>query len=119
MLEIDAIDQFYGGSHILRRVSLDVPVGQVSVLLGRNGVGKTTLLRSIMGVVPIRGGQIRLDGRRIDRLTPEKRVAMGIGYVPQGRAIFGRLTVAETLRMGADPLRWRRRIPDEPFEPLP
>jgi urea transport system ATP-binding protein len=116
MLEIDAIDQFYGGSHILRRVSLDAPAGKVTVLLGRNGVGKTTLLRAIMGVVPIRGGEIRFDGQRIDRMPPEKRVAMGIGYVPQGREIFARLTVEENLRMGLAPLRGGKRIPDELFE---
>lgn len=119
MLEIDAIDQFYGGSHILRRIALEVPAGQVTVLLGRNGVGKTTLLRSIMGVVPIRAGEIRFEGRRIDRLPPERRVAMGIGYVPQGREIFARLTVEENLRMGLAPLRGSRRIPDELFELFP
>ena len=90
MLQIDAIDQYYGGSHILRGISLEVPVGKVTVLLGRNGVGKTTLLRSIMGVVPIRRGAIRLDGQPIHRLPPERRVARGIGYVPQGREIFAR-----------------------------
>ncbi len=119
MLDIDTIDQYYGGSHILRGISLDVPVGKVTVLLGRNGVGKTTLLRSIMGVVPIRRGEIRFDGRPIDRLPPEKRVALGIGYVPQGREIFGRLTVEENLRMGLASVPGAKRIPDELFELFP
>ncbi|MCO5118802.1 MAG: urea ABC transporter ATP-binding subunit UrtE [Burkholderiaceae bacterium] len=119
MLEIEAIDQYYGGSHILRGITLDVPVGKVTVLLGRNGVGKTTLLRSIMGVVPIRRGEIRFGGERVDRLPPEKRVALGIGYVPQGREIFGRLTVEENLRMGLASVRGAKRIPDELFELFP
>lgn len=119
MLEIDSIEQYYGGSHILRKVSLQVPIGQVTVLLGRNGVGKTTLLRSLMGVVPIRSGEIRFDGRSIVALPPEKRVALGIGYVPQGREIFGRLTVEENLRMGLASLPGRATLSDELFELFP
>src|SRR5690606_41348784 len=97
----------------------DVTPGKVTVLFGRYGVGKTPLLRAIMGVVPIRAGEIRFDGERIDRLPPERRVAMGIGYVPQGRQIFARLTVEENLRMGLAPRRGARRIPDELFELFP
>ncbi|MEZ5648953.1 MAG: urea ABC transporter ATP-binding subunit UrtE [Burkholderiaceae bacterium] len=119
MLEIKNLNQAYGGSHILRDVSLALPEGQVSVLLGRNGVGKTTLLRAIMGVVPIRSGQILLNGQAIEKLPPEKRVAAGIGYVPQGREIFARLTVEENLRMGLASRGRHARLPDEIFELFP
>ncbi|MEZ5659216.1 MAG: urea ABC transporter ATP-binding subunit UrtE [Burkholderiaceae bacterium] len=119
MLEIQNLNQAYGGSHILRDVSWQLPAGKVSVLLGRNGVGKTTLLRSIMGVVPIRSGAITLDGQTIDKLSPEKRVAAGIGYVPQGREIFARLTVEENLRMGLASRGRHARLPDEIFELFP
>ncbi len=119
MLEIDAVNQYYGGSHILRGVSLQVQRGQVLALLGRNGVGKTTLLKALMGLVPIRGGAIRLDGARIDRLRPEQRARLGIGYVPQGREIFARLTVAENLQMGLAAAGGRGRVPDELFDLFP
>lgn len=100
MLTLSGINQFYGGSHILRDVSLSAEVGQVTVILGRNGVGKTTLLRSLMGLVPVRSGSIRFDGRDIQGDTPYQRARAGIGYVPQGREIFGRLSVEDNLRMG-------------------
>jgi urea transport system ATP-binding protein len=100
MLELDDVHQAYGGSHILRGISFEARVGEVTVVLGRNGVGKTTLLKSIMGVVPIRSGRIALDGKPVDRAPPYERVRAGIGYVPQGREIFGRLTVEDNLRMG-------------------
>ncbi|MEZ5728080.1 MAG: urea ABC transporter ATP-binding subunit UrtE [Burkholderiaceae bacterium] len=119
MLVLDSIEQYYGGSHILRGVGFEVPVGKVTVLLGRNGVGKTTLLRSIMGVVPVRSGAIVFDGADITRLAPEARVARGIGYVPQGREIFGRLTVEENLRMGLASVKGRSQIPQELFELFP
>ncbi len=119
MLEIDGVNQYYGGSHILRGVSLQVQRGQVLALLGRNGVGKTTLLKALMGLVPIRGGAIRLDGARIDRLRPEQRARLGIGYVPQGREIFARLTVAENLQMGLAAAGGRGRVPDELFDLFP
>lgn len=119
MLKIESLNQAYGGSHILRDVSLEAEPGRVTVLLGRNGVGKTTLLRSIMGVVPIRGGRILLDGEPIERLRTEHRVARGIGYVPQGREIFARLTVEENLRMGLASRGRGARLPDEIFELFP
>ena len=100
MLSIEGINQYYGGSHILRNVAFEARLGEVTVVLGRNGVGKTTLLKSLMGVVPVKTGSMRLDGQDITRDTPYERVRKGVGYVPQGREIFGRLTVEENLRMG-------------------
>ena len=100
MLTVQNINQYYGGSHILRDVSLTAAPGKVTVLLGRNGVGKTTLLKSLMGLVPIKSGSIHFDGQPIDKATPYERARAGIGFVPQGREIFGRLTVEENLRMG-------------------
>ena len=88
MLEVKDVNQFYGGSHILRDVSLTAPVGECSVVLGRNGVGKTTLLKCLMGILPIKSGQILLDGKDISKLSPEQRVRAGLAYVPQGRDIF-------------------------------
>ena len=99
MLNVKNINQYYGGSHILRDVSLSAELGKVTVILGRNGVGKTTLLKSLMGLVPIKSGSIELDGRAIQDDTPYERARAGIGFVPQGREIFGRLTVQENLRM--------------------
>ena len=100
MLKVENINQYYGGSHILRDVSLTAEPGKVTVLLGRNGVGKTTLLKTLMGLVPIKSGSITFDGKPIDKATPYERARAGIGFVPQGREIFGRLTVEENLRMG-------------------
>ena len=121
MLTIEGIHQYYGGSHILRDVSLTVAAGACTVLLGRNGVGKTTLLKTAMGLVPARSGSIRLDGRDITKLAPYQRARLGIGYVPQGREIFNRLTVEENLLMGLAPLRGRaaRRVPEAIFETFP
>ena len=100
VLDVQDVNQYYGGSHILRGVSLQARLGKVTVLLGRNGVGKTTLLKSLMGLVPIRSGSISFDGRAIQGATPFARARAGIGFVPQGREIFARLTVEENLRMG-------------------
>lgn len=100
MLQIDRIHQYYGGSHILRGVSLQARAGEITVVLGRNGVGKTTLLKALMGLVPVRSGQILLDGAAITQASPYERARAGIGYVPQGREIFARLTVHENLLMG-------------------
>jgi urea transport system ATP-binding protein len=100
MLSIQHIDHYYGSSHTLRDVSLEVPTGACTALLGRNGVGKTTLLKCIMGVQKVRSGAIVLDGQDITRRTPFERASAGLGYVPQGREIFPRLTVEENLVMG-------------------
>ena len=101
MLDIVDLHQYYGGSHILRGISLQARPGEVTALLGRNGVGKTTLLRCLMGLLPLRTGTIAWNGERIDGRRPDERVARGFGYVPQGREIFPRLTVEENLRIGA------------------
>jgi urea transport system ATP-binding protein len=119
LLTLQQVNQYYGGSHILRSVSLDADRGRVTVLLGRNGVGKTTLLKSLMGVVPIRSGEILLEGKPIQHMTPYQRARAGIGYVPQGREIFGRLTVLENLQMGLATKSASAKVPDELFELFP
>jgi urea transport system ATP-binding protein len=100
MLSVANLNQYYGGSHILRNLAFEVPAGKVTALLGRNGVGKSTLLRCLMGLVPARDGKVLFDGREITAAPPYARVRAGIGYVPQGREIFPRLTVEENLEMG-------------------
>jgi len=100
MLEIRGLNQFYGGSHTLRGIDLSVPAGTCTALLGRNGVGKTTLLRCLIGLLPARSGRIAFEGQDIAHLTAYQRARLGIGYVPQGREIFPRLTVAENLAVG-------------------
>lgn len=119
MLAIKELHQYYGGSHILRGVSLEAQAGQVTVVLGRNGVGKTTLLKSLMGLVPVRGGTIELAGQPIQKWTPYQRARAGIGFVPQGREIFARLTVEENLRMGLAYRPGGTPIPVELFELFP
>ena len=119
MLNVQNINQYYGGSHILRDVSLQATRGKVSVILGRNGVGKTTLLKSLMGLVPIKTGSIELDGKPIHHATPYERARAGIGFVPQGREIFARLTVEENLRMGLAYKSASTPIPPELFELFP
>jgi len=119
MLTVRNVHQYYGGSHILRDVSLDVRRGSVTVVLGRNGVGKTTLLKSVLGLVPIRAGSIELDGRPLQNWTPFQRARAGIGYVPQGREIFGRLTVEDNLRMGLASRPGGTPIPPELYELFP
>jgi urea transport system ATP-binding protein len=119
MLEAKDIHQYYGGSHILRGLDLQVRPGRVTVLLGRNGVGKTTLLKALMGLVPIKRGTIEFAGKPIQRAKPYERARAGIGYVPQGREIFGRLTVEENLRMGLAYKPAGTPIPPELFELFP
>ncbi|NML43559.1 urea ABC transporter ATP-binding subunit UrtE [Ramlibacter sp. G-1-2-2] len=119
MLQINNINQYYGGSHILRDVSLQAQVGQVTVILGRNGVGKTTLLKSLMGLVPVKTGSVQFDGRDITRATPYERARAGIGFVPQGRKIFARLTVDENLRMGLATKSGSTPVPPELYELFP
>jgi urea transport system ATP-binding protein len=119
MLSVKNINQYYGGSHILRDVSLEARTGKVTVLLGRNGVGKTTLLKSLMGLVPIKTGSIEFEGNPIHQATPYQRARAGIGFVPQGREIFARLTVEENLRMGLAYKSGGTPIPPELFELFP
>ncbi|TFZ03757.1 urea ABC transporter ATP-binding subunit UrtE [Ramlibacter humi] len=119
MLTVKNINQYYGGSHILRDVSLEATAGQVTVVLGRNGVGKTTLLKSLMGLVPVKSGSIELAGQPIQSWTPYQRARAGIGFVPQGREIFARLTVEENLRMGLAYRSAGTAIPPELFELFP
>ena len=119
MLQLQNIHQYYGGSHILRNVSLQAHAGQVTVLLGRNGVGKATLLKALMGLVPLREGSITFDGQLITKATPYERAKAGIGYVPQGREIFNRLTVEDNLRMGLATQKAGTPIPAELFEMFP
>ena len=119
MLNVEQVNQYYGGSHILRGLGFEAEVGEVTVVLGRNGVGKTTLLKSMMGLVPIRSGAIKLDGQTIDKLKPYERVRLGVGYVPQGREIFGRLTVAENLQMGLASKPGGTPFPEQLFDLFP
>ncbi|MEX3931160.1 urea ABC transporter ATP-binding subunit UrtE [Paraburkholderia phymatum] len=119
MLEVNNLNQYYGGSHILRDVKLTVPDGKLTVLLGRNGVGKTTLLRCLMGVVPTKTGEITWRGAPITKLAPHARVAQGLAYVPQGRDIFPRLTVEENLLVGAASRKAPKKIPDRIYSLFP
>ena len=121
MLTVSEINQYYGGSHTLRGISFEAPKGQCTALLGRNGVGKTTLLRCLMGVLPVASGRVEFDGRDITRITPHQRAALGIAYVPQGREIFARLTVEENIRMGmaTKSAAAARRIRDDVFQLFP
>ena len=110
LLEVDALQTFYGKSHVLRDVSFTVPAGEITVLLGRNGAGKTTTLRSIMGLTPPRGGAVRFKDREITGQPPHRVFRLGVGYVPEGRQIFPHLDVGENLRLatrrGGDNTRW-------------
>jgi urea transport system ATP-binding protein len=120
MLQIRGLTQYYGGSNVLRGIDLDVPKGTCVALLGRNGVGKTTLLRCIMGMLPVRSGTIGFEDKDVTRLSPYERARRGIGYVPQGREIFPRLTVAENIAVGESAARGRESAPlDELFALFP
>ena len=98
-LELENVRVAYGRTEVLFGVTLDVPDGSLTCLMGRNGVGKSTLLNALAGLLPLRGGRIRIDGRDIARLGPSQRARAGIGYVPQGHQVFGQLTVAENLQV--------------------
>src|SRR5947207_3372674 len=113
MLRVSGLNQYYGGSHILRDVGFKLPAGKVTALLGRNGVGTTTLLKTLMGLVPARTGQTLFEGKDLTRAKPYERARAGLGYVPQGREIFPRLSVEENLLMGA------AEIPARIFEMFP
>jgi len=119
MLSVADLNQYYGGSHILRDVAFEVPAGKVVALLGRNGVGKTTLLRTLMGLIPAATGSVRFGDADLTGAPPYRRVRAGIGYVPQGREIFPRLTVEENLAMGLATRPRGARVPERIFEMFP
>ena len=123
ILEVRGLNVYYGESHILRDVDLHVVPGQMVCLIGRNGVGKTTLLKSLMGLLPVRSGTIQLQGQSLGRIATDQRARLGIGYVPQGREIIPKLTVKDNLLLGLEALGNRapntQTIPDEIYELFP
>lgn len=121
MLQVNELNQYYGGSHILRGVSFEAVVGEVTCLLGRNGVGKTTLLRCLMGLIPVKAGEVVWQGKTITHSKPHQRVQSGVAYVPQGREIFPRLTVEENLLMGLSRFSAgnARSVPEEIWQLFP
>jgi len=121
MLQVNDLHQYYGGSHILRGISFTARPGEITCLLGRNGVGKTTLLKCLMGLIPARSGEVMWQDRPITLRKPHQRVQSGIAYVPQGREIFARLTVEENLLMGLSrfPARDARSVPDDIYALFP
>ena len=120
MLSVRELNQYYGESHTLWDMALEIPEGSCTCLMGRNGVGKTTLLKTVMGLLPVRSGAIRFGSRDLTRSPPEARARSGIGYVPQGREIFGQLTVAENLKVGLSARSDKEReIPERIFELFP
>ncbi|MEY3255541.1 MAG: urea transporter ATP-binding subunit UrtE [Cyanobacteriota bacterium] len=122
MLQISNLNVYYGESYILRNVDLKIASGEMVCIIGRNGVGKTTLLKTIMGLLNPRDGQIHFAGNIINNQSPDQRAKMGIGYVPQGREIIPRLTVKENLLLGLEARKKRPKkleIPDEIFSLFP
>jgi urea transport system ATP-binding protein len=119
MLKVSSLNQYYGGSHILRNVDFEVQHGKVTALLGRNGVGKTTLLRTLMGLVPAASGSVRFNDEDVTHTRPYERARRGIGFVPQGREIFPRLSVQENLEMGLATQPGSARVPQRIFEMFP
>ena len=118
MLQVESLNQYYGQSHTLWDLDMEAPEGKCTVIMGRNGVGKTTLLQAIMGLLPVRSGRILYRGEDISGVIAEKRAEMGIGYVPQGRQIFPLLTVQENLEIGL-PVRKDKKVPEFIFELFP
>ncbi|MEO1601452.1 MAG: urea ABC transporter ATP-binding subunit UrtE [Pseudomonadota bacterium] len=119
-LTLEGVDLSYGAAQALKRVSIEARIGEVTTILGRNGVGKTSLMRAIIGQQPISAGRISWNGEDITRLAPHQRARRGIAFVPQGREIFPLLTVAENLATGFAPLpRAERHVPEEVFELFP
>ncbi len=120
MLKVDYLNVYYGESHVLHDVDMEISQGQIVCLLGRNGVGKTTLLKGIMGVLPARRGKVSFDNQEITPLLPNRRAKLGIGYVPQGREIFPYLSVHENLLVGLESRKDSlRTVPEEIFELFP
>lgn len=119
MLTLSNIDAYYGESRILRKLSMEVPKGKIVSLIGRNGVGKSTTLRSIMGLIKTPEGSIKMDGEELIQMPTYKRVRNGIGYVPQGRDIFPQMTVEENLELGLQPLGGKGKIPDYIYDLFP
>ncbi|CUU22886.1 urea ABC transporter ATP-binding subunit UrtE [Duffyella gerundensis] len=121
MLTVTDLNQYYGGSHILRGLSFSAPPGEITCLLGRNGVGKTTLLKCLMGVVPVKSGTIHWQQSVINQRKPHQRVQAGIAYVPQGREIFPRLTVEENLLIGLSRFSGAQgnTVPEEIYQLFP
>ena len=121
MLQVNELHQYYGGSHILRGLSFEARIGEITCLLGRNGVGKTTLLKCLMGLIPSKQGSVTWEGNVITSLKPHQRIHAGVAYVPQGREIFPRLTVEENLLMGLSrfPAGQAKEVPDFIYELFP
>ena len=120
MLNIEGLNQFYGESHTLWDLSLEIPSGRCTVIMGRNGVGKTTLMECIMGLRALKSGSMMLDGEDIAKLSAERRPYMGVGYVPQGRQIFPTLTVQENLEIGLPARKDKsRKVPEAIYELFP
>ena len=124
MINIEQVNQRYGGTQILWDLDLDIPKGKVTCIMGRNGVGKTTLLKCLMGLLPVASGSITLEGEKIESRSAEQRAPLGVGYVPQGRDVFPLLTVEENLKVGL-PIRKGRgkgdgkEIPEKVYDLFP
>ena len=121
MLQVKELNQYYGGSHILRGVNFEARIGEVTCLLGRNGVGKTTLLKCLMGLIPARSGSVLWQDKNVTHWKPHQRVRAGVAYVPQGRDIFPRLTVEENLLLGLSRFSApeARHVPDDIYALFP